>query len=69
MTTETLTIDGMSCDHCVRAVREALTTLDGVEVDDVRIGMAQVTMADSVAHEAIAEALAAEGYTLAAETP
>ncbi len=34
----TLRIGGMSCDHCVRAVRAALTDRPGVTVDDVSIG-------------------------------
>lgn len=37
-----LTIEGMSCGHCVARVREALATVAGVEVSDVRIGEATV---------------------------
>jgi copper chaperone len=35
-----LTIEGMSCGHCVRAVSEAVKGIDGVEVDTVEIGSA-----------------------------
>lgn len=33
-----LQVSGMSCGHCVHAVREALSSVPGVEVEDVRIG-------------------------------
>ena len=38
-----LEIEGMSCNHCVAAVAEALGELPGVSVDNVRIGEAQVS--------------------------
>lgn len=64
-TTETLTIDGMSCDHCVRAVRDALEGLDGVAIEHVAIGEATVRVDDARAsRDAIDAALADEGYTL-----
>ncbi len=67
MTTETLTIDGMTCDHCVRAVREALQGIDGVEVETVAIGEATVRLDEARAsRDGIAAALEEEGYTLAA---
>lgn len=67
MTTETLTIAGMSCDHCVRAVREALAGIDGVDVETVSIGEATVRLDASRASRAgIAAALDEEGYALAA---
>ena len=40
--TDTLKIEGMSCQHCVGAVRKALEQTDGVTVDDVHIGEARV---------------------------
>lgn len=39
----TMQIDGMSCGHCVKAVRDALTELPGVEVERVEIGTATVS--------------------------
>ncbi|MEO7966068.1 MAG: cation transporter [Gemmatimonadaceae bacterium] len=38
----TLAVGGMSCAHCVRAVDEALKSVDGVEVEGVTIGSATV---------------------------
>lgn len=38
----TLQISGMSCGHCVGAVRQALARLDGVQVEQVAVGSAAV---------------------------
>lgn len=37
-----LTITGMSCGHCVARVSNTLSTLEGLQVDDVRIGSADL---------------------------
>jgi copper chaperone len=37
-----LNIGGMSCGHCVARVTKALGELEGLEVDAVRIGAAEV---------------------------
>ena len=42
-----LEVSGMSCGHCVGAVREALAGVPGVKVDDVSIGSAAVTFDES----------------------
>lgn len=44
-----LEVSGMSCGHCVSAVREALSALPGVKVEDVQIGSATVTFDDEKA--------------------
>jgi copper chaperone CopZ len=38
----TLTISGMTCDHCVRRVTRALSRVDGLGVRDVQVGRAVV---------------------------
>ena len=43
-TTIDLAITGMSCGHCVAAVREALGELPGVTVRQVAVGSAAVTV-------------------------
>lgn len=56
-------VGGMSCGHCVGAVMGALTTVDGVTVDEVRIGLA--TMSYDLARTspaAIAQAIEDAGY-------
>ena len=35
-----LTIEGMSCGHCVARVRGALQAVDGIEVTSVQLGSA-----------------------------
>ena len=63
--TETLTIEGMSCNHCVRAVREALGGLSGVEVENVEIGAARVRYgAEEVDRNRLIEAVEEEGFTV-----
>lgn len=42
----TLSIDGMTCGHCVRAVTDALAAVPGVAVGTVALGSAQITAPD-----------------------
>jgi len=59
-----LKIDGMSCEHCIKSVREALEGVNGVKVLDVKIGSAEVEVEnDSVLNE-IKEKLDDAGYDL-----
>lgn len=59
----TLTIGGMSCGHCVAAVDRALRGVDGVAVEGVRVGRAEVAYDPArTAPEAIAAAVREEGY-------
>jgi copper chaperone len=59
----TLDIDGMSCGHCVGAVRRALEEIDGVQVESVRVGEAAVRYDPrTVTADAIASAIGEEGY-------
>lgn len=67
-----LTISGMTCGHCVSAVREALNALPGVEVDHVRIGHASLSLEPGTASpaaviEAIREAGYQAGFTASAD--
>ena len=64
MDTVHLTIEGMTCQHCVRAVRGALEKLPDVEVESVDIGSATVRYdPQRVTDDAVADAIADEGYT------
>jgi copper chaperone CopZ len=62
--TTTLKIEGMSCGHCVRSVRNALTAVAGVEAADVVLepGSAIVTHSEDAAHAAMIAAVEAEGF-------
>ena len=63
MTGAKLTIKGMSCGHCVAAVRGALSGVEGVSVRNVAIGSAEVEYDPSrVSAEAIVDAVEDEGY-------
>lgn len=42
MKERTINIKGMSCQHCVKAVRKELARVNGLEVRDVGIGFASV---------------------------
>ena len=67
METMTVEIDGMSCDHCVRAVRTALGGVAGLEVCEVKVGSAVVRYDPKVAsavREAIRKAITDEGFEL-----
>jgi copper chaperone CopZ len=59
-----ISIDGMSCENCVRHVREALAGLPGVEGVEVDLaaGKAQVQGGGEVSDDGIIEALDEEGY-------
>lgn len=39
----TLQINGMSCGHCVSAVKQALSEIPGVEIENVAIGSAVIS--------------------------
>lgn len=63
--THELTIDGMSCGHCVKAVREALVNVPGVtraevDLDPSKVGHAHVEGA--VERAALVAAIEAEDY-------
>lgn len=59
-----LTIEGMTCEHCLRAVRGRLEHTPGVTVKDVQIGSATVEFDPATTKvDDIEEAIADEGYT------
>lgn len=63
-----LEIDGMSCNHCVAAVSEALGELPGVNVEHVRLGSAQVSyQPEKVSLELIVLAVEDAGYSAQAK--
>ena len=64
MTSLKLTIEGMTCDHCVRAVDGRLRRTDGVEVQQVTVGSADIRYDPArISVGAIEDAIADEGYT------
>ncbi|ROO27195.1 cation transporter [Salinisphaera japonica] len=59
-----LKIDGMTCEHCVAAVREALTDVDGVvQVTDVSLADGTAEIEGNPDSDVLLAAVEAEGYT------
>jgi copper ion binding protein len=60
-----LSVEGMSCQHCVKAVSDALGALSGVEKVkvDLKKGEAKVKHDVSVNVQALKDAVAAAGFT------
>lgn len=59
----TLTIEGMSCHHCLNSVNKALAQLPGVAIQSVRIGRAELEYDESlITPELIATAVTSAGY-------
>ena len=63
--TKTLQIEGMSCEHCARAVKLALEEIAGVTRADVALDAqtAQVELAVEVDQERLSAAIGQAGYT------
>jgi copper chaperone CopZ len=60
----TLHIDGMHCGSCVKRVTQALSAVEGVTVNEVRIGAARLTSSQNSAPVDLAvAALAKAGFT------
>lgn len=68
MTTNTYAVTGMTCEHCVRAVTEEVSSLDGVSevAVDLPTGSVTVTSNGPLDRDAVASAVDEAGYELAA---
>jgi|BEDMetMinimDraft_2_1075160.scaffolds.fasta_scaffold04788_2 copper chaperone len=69
-----LRIEGMTCEGCVRAVREALGRVPGVQGIEVgleggKIGWARLRMPAPLDPASLAEAVEEAGFTLRAVIP
>lgn len=65
-----ISINGMSCENCVRHVRQALSALDGVTGVEVSLkkGEARVQATADLSDALIKETLDEEGYDVTAIT-
>ncbi len=65
--TETYTVTGMTCGHCVQAVTDEISALEGVRQVDVELTSGAVTVVsdDPLDQEAVAAAVDEAGYALA----
>lgn len=62
-TTTEFSVSGMTCDHCVRAVTEAIEDVAGVKEASVSLDAGKATVQhESADLDAILEAIREEGY-------
>jgi copper chaperone CopZ len=65
MKTQDLTIEGMSCGHCVMHVKKELSKVSGLTVENVEIGKARVHYDETkVTPDQVSKAIEAAGYKL-----
>lgn len=64
--TQTFTVTGMTCGHCEKAVTQAIKTLDPQAQVRIDRQQNQVNVESAQPREAIAQAIAEEGYKVAA---
>lgn len=57
-------VEGMTCQHCVRAVFTALAGVEGIARADVSLGAIEVEHDRRVTIEQIREAVAVAGYVV-----
>jgi copper chaperone len=62
MKSHELTIQGMTCGHCVMHVKQALDAVDGLEVEDVQIGKARVWYEDQKVADVLTKKVEEAGY-------
>jgi copper chaperone len=60
----TVRIDGMTCQHCVRAVFTALAAVEGIERADVGLGAATIEHDGRATLDAVRDAVAVAGYSV-----
>ncbi|HEX6888549.1 MAG TPA: cation transporter [Candidatus Nanopelagicales bacterium] len=67
MATSTWTVTGMTCGHCVKAVTEEVSAIEGVQgVEvDLETGLVTVTAEPPPTREQVAAAVDEAGYALA----
>jgi copper chaperone len=66
-TTTTITVTGMTCDHCVRAVRDEVSAIQGVTNVEVDLASGRVTIeaATELDPAAVAAVVDEAGYEVA----
>ena len=65
--TTTLKVTGMTCMHCVGAVKKALEQVPGVETADVSLDKAQAVVTGEADVQAMVAAIKEEGYSAEAQ--
>ncbi|MDK7750387.1 copper ion binding protein [Brevibacterium sp. UMB10442] len=65
MTTQTLSVSGMTCEHCVRAVKQEVGEISGVTQVEVELGTPSTVTVQStepISHQDLVEAIDEAGY-------
>jgi copper chaperone len=62
MKSHEVTIQGMTCGHCVMHVKQALDGVNGLEVEDVQIGNAKVWYDDDKVAKVLTDKIEEAGY-------
>ena len=58
-------VSGMTCGHCVRAVTDAIKSVDAAATVDVDLDVGRVSVRNhTISPDQIADAITAEGYTV-----
>jgi copper chaperone CopZ len=65
--TTTLKVTGMTCMHCVGAVKKALEQVPGVETAEVSLDKAQAVVTGEADVQAMVAAIKEEGYSAEAQ--
>ncbi|SDC69163.1 heavy-metal-associated domain-containing protein [Natrinema hispanicum] len=63
---QTITVDGMSCEHCEQSVEEALASVQGVQSVEVDLDAAQATIEGDAATQDLVSAVDEAGYDASA---
>jgi copper chaperone CopZ len=65
MKSHELTIEGMTCQHCVMHVKKELSKISGLVIEEVQIGKARVQYDDSkISLKRLEDAVHGAGYRL-----
>ncbi|KLI05477.1 cation-transporting ATPase [Mycolicibacterium conceptionense] len=67
MSTQTVTVTGMTCGHCATSVREEVGTLPGVRTVEVDLatGLVTIDSENQLDASAISDAVTEAGYAVA----
>ncbi|MRT20905.1 heavy-metal-associated domain-containing protein [Comamonas sp. CAH-2] len=58
-------VQGMTCGHCERAVKQAVAQIDAQATTTVDLATGRVVVQSSSTREVLAQAIREEGYTVA----
>lgn len=64
MASFTLQVEGMTCNHCVKAVEQAVKEAGAAAKVDLNSGIVEVEMPDASRLDRVKEAIVETGYTV-----